>query len=153
MFTSVKIINFTNVKKHIMTDTHLFSERLLKIFETYSISSTQFADSIGVQRSTLSHLLSNRNKPSLELLLKITEHYPDLNLYWLSNGSQEMMLGSENNNHQSIIKNDSFSSKEVNVLNVESEKINYNKKDEEVSEIDYIVVFYKNGTFKRFNEL
>jgi transcriptional regulator with XRE-family HTH domain len=45
-----------------------------------------FADKIGVQRSSLSHLLSGRNKPSLDFILKILDVFPDVDLYWMING-------------------------------------------------------------------
>ncbi|WP_372474840.1 helix-turn-helix domain-containing protein [Capnocytophaga sp. ARDL2] len=78
-----------------------FSDRLHKIFETFQLTSSQFAELIGIQKSTVSHLLSNRNKPSLELLLKIIEHYPTLNLYWLADGSQTMFLNEKINENLS----------------------------------------------------
>jgi hypothetical protein len=38
-----------------------------------------------VQRSSLSHLLSGRNKPSLDFILKILDVFPDVDLYWMIN--------------------------------------------------------------------
>src|SRR5690606_15634735 len=49
-------------------------------------SAAAFADKIGVQRSSISHILSGRNKPSLDFILKILAAYPDVELYWLLNG-------------------------------------------------------------------
>ena len=48
-----------------------FIKRLEKILDYYGLSASVFADKIGVQRSNLSHLLSGRNKPSLDFILKI----------------------------------------------------------------------------------
>ena len=39
-----------------------------------------------MQRSSLSHLLSGRNKPSLDFILKIIEEFPEVDLYWILNG-------------------------------------------------------------------
>jgi len=52
----------------------------------YEINASTLADSLGVLRSSISHLLSERNKPSLDFVLKITEKYPEIDLYWLLYG-------------------------------------------------------------------
>ena len=159
-----------------MNTKELFSERLLQIFEYYSLSSTQFADKIGVQRSTLSHLLSNRNKPSLDFLLKIIEHFPELNLYWLADGSQQMF--SQKNETDQNFKTSSNLTEDITqnandfeIDDVEESSLHATKENvenlvqyevpqkimdmsvEQNLEIDYIVIFYKDGSFKRYKEL
>ena len=69
-----------------MVNNEAFIKRLEHILQYYGLSASAFADSIGVQRSSISHLLSGRNKPSLEFVLKVIRTYPDVNLYWLLNG-------------------------------------------------------------------
>jgi len=54
-------------------------EQLIKIMTHFNISSTRFADEIGVQRSSVSHILSGRNKPSYDFIVKILEKYPSIN--------------------------------------------------------------------------
>ena len=58
--------------------------------EKEKLSPTQFATEIGVQRSALSHVLSGRNKPSLDFMMKIKARYPDINLDWLLLGKGKM---------------------------------------------------------------
>lgn len=159
-----------------MNTKELFSERLLQIFEYYSLSSTQFADKIGVQRSTLSHLLSNRNKPSLDFLLKIIEHFPELNLYWLADGSKQM-FSQKNETDQNFktssnlteditqnandfeiddVEESSLHATKENVENLVQYEVPQKIMDRSVEqnlEIDYIVIFYKDGSFKRYKEL
>lgn len=127
-----------------------FSDRLLKIFNDFSITSTQFADIIGVQKSTLSHLLSNRNKPSLDLLLKITEHYPSLNLYWLADGSLPIYLNNEVDISSTTLptNQNKLDGNSDDIASTEEIKSTITFSDE--TEIDYIVIFYKDGTFKRY---
>ncbi len=60
--------------------------RLKEILEHYSLTSSTFADSIDVQRSSISHLLSGRNKPSLDFIMKVVDNYNDVDLYWLLYG-------------------------------------------------------------------
>ena len=69
-----------------MVNTDDFIKRLEAILDYYAISASVFADKMGVQRSGLSHLLSGRNKPSLDFVMKLTEHFPDVDIYWLLYG-------------------------------------------------------------------
>lgn len=69
-----------------MVNTEDFIKRLEKILDYYALNASAFAEKIDVQRSSLSHLLSGRNKPSLDLILKITDEFPEVNLYWLLKG-------------------------------------------------------------------
>ena len=83
------IITFVTLKLlHIllMFDQQKFIARLQKIMNYYEINASTLADSLGVLRSSISHLLSERNKPSLDFVLKITEKYPEIDLYWLLYG-------------------------------------------------------------------
>ena len=69
-----------------MVNTVDFINRLKDIIQHHQLSASQFADSIGVQRSSISHILSGRNKPSLDFILKVTNTYTDVDIYWLLNG-------------------------------------------------------------------
>lgn len=60
-----------------------FIEKLEKILQYYGLTASGFADRVGVQRSSLSHLLSGRNKPSLDFILKIIEAFPEVDLNWI----------------------------------------------------------------------
>jgi Plasmid maintenance system antidote protein len=60
--------------------------RIQRIIDFYGLTVSAFADQIGVQRSSISHLLSGRNKPSLDFVLKLAQTFPDVNLYWLLKG-------------------------------------------------------------------
>lgn len=68
------------------------TKRIEKVLEHYELSPSRFADEIGVQRSNISHILSERNKPSLDLVLKILKRYTDLNAEWLVTGKGKMQL-------------------------------------------------------------
>ena len=61
-------------------------ERLKQVLSYYSLTSSTFADTIDVQRSSISHLMSGRNKPSLDFVMKVVSAYPEVDLYWLLNG-------------------------------------------------------------------
>jgi transcriptional regulator with XRE-family HTH domain len=64
------------------------SSRITKIMEEQQLSSAAFADTIGVQRSSISHILSGRNKPSLDFVLKTIHAFPSYSADWLLFGKQ-----------------------------------------------------------------
>ena len=63
-----------------------FIARLQRIMDYYDLNASALADNLGVLRSSISHLLSERNKPSLDFVLKIIDKYPEVDLYWLLYG-------------------------------------------------------------------
>ncbi|MEZ7992599.1 MAG: helix-turn-helix transcriptional regulator [Flavobacteriaceae bacterium] len=117
-----------------------FTIRLKKILDHYDLSASLFADKIGVQRSSISHILSGRNKPSLDFILKITNTFTDVDIYWLLNGRG------------------SFPKKAIVADTSQSQNISLFTEAEEISnsistkKIDKIVVFYNDGTFNEYNK-
>jgi transcriptional regulator with XRE-family HTH domain len=71
-------------------------DRLLKLLDTEQLTSAKFADAIGVQRSSVSHILSGRNKPSFDFLQKTLKVFPMLNADWLILGEGNMYEGDIN---------------------------------------------------------
>ena len=63
-----------------------FADRLKHLMDYYQLSASAFADRIQVQRSSISHLLSGRNKPSLDFVLRVIKEFDEVELYWLLNG-------------------------------------------------------------------
>ncbi|MBP6181674.1 helix-turn-helix transcriptional regulator [Flavobacterium sp.] len=155
-----------------MVNTEDFIKRLEIILDYYGLNASSFADKIGVQRSSLSHLLSGRNKPSLDFILKILDVFPDVDLYWILNGkgtfpkNTEQINKKENVfeevvkqnipaplNKESIPENLFSEIKNTNPINtLENTKMKTQNviKESTSSEIDKIVIFYKNGTFKSY---
>ncbi|WP_375378189.1 helix-turn-helix domain-containing protein [Hymenobacter cellulosilyticus] len=69
-------------------------ERIRALLQARQLSPTQFADAIGVARPIVSHILSGRNKPSLEVVQKIIGAFPELSLPWLLSGTGPMLASS-----------------------------------------------------------
>ena len=67
------------------------NERLKNWMESEGLKSSVLADTIGVNRATISHLLSGRNKPSIDFLEKLLSAYPNINANWLISGIGYMM--------------------------------------------------------------
>ena len=70
-------------------------DRIRMIMEREKVPPKVFAKTIGVQQSTLSHILNGRNKPSLEVVMKVHQKYDYVNLEWLLYGKGEMMVSEE----------------------------------------------------------
>lgn len=65
------------------------ADRLAQVMAHYELTASAFAERIDVQRSGISHILSGRNKPSLDFVLKVVRAFPEVDLYWLLNGKGE----------------------------------------------------------------
>jgi transcriptional regulator with XRE-family HTH domain len=61
--------------------------RIKALLKAKNINASKLADEIGIQRSSMSHVLNGRNKPSLDFIQKILETYPDINAEWLIRGT------------------------------------------------------------------
>ena len=135
-----------------MVNTEEFTIRLNKIMEYYDLSAASFADKIEVGRSSISHLLSGRNKPSLDFVMKIIKAFPEVELYWLLNGK-----GSFPKNSGSAVKQDQPEAREkvpLQDLFSHSAPISEETLPQIASgngkNIQKIVIFYTDGTFEAY---
>ena len=69
-----------------------FSSQLQQIMTHFNLGTTELADKILVPKATISHLISERNKPSLEFIMKLHTHFPSLNLEWLIYGKDPFLV-------------------------------------------------------------
>jgi len=127
-----------------MVNVEEFANRLKIIIDYYEISAASLADKMDVQRSSISHILSGRNKPSLDFVLKILKTFPEVELYWLLNGVGKFPKQSQGVESAPNLFSDH---KEENVT--EKSKKPTNVADNN-NDIERIVVFYKDGTFKNY---
>lgn len=67
------------------------NERITKVIEYSKLTPSEFADEIDVQRSSISHITSGRNKPSLEFITKVKTSFPDIEWEWLIIGEGTMI--------------------------------------------------------------
>ncbi len=93
------------------------NERLLKIMEHFNYSPSIFADEIGVIRSSISHIISGRNNPGLELLQKVLIRFPQISSDWLLLGRGEMLLN-ENELETKMVTNVNYP-KKIGQLNLD----------------------------------
>lgn len=153
-------------------------KRLLSFLQSEDLNPTRFADRIGVQRSSISHILSGRNKPSYDFLVRIMEAFPQLNAEWLLTGKGKMYKSdisiqptlfdqivtdkdsphkanlAESTNKQDVFQSFANKNKQSRILEKEiPEEIVYkSKQDKPNVEIERIVIFYTDRTFKDYKQ-
>lgn len=128
-----------------MVNNEDFTKRLKIILDYYEISAATLAEKIEVQRSSISHLLSGRNKPSLEFVLKILKNFPEVELYWLMNGQ-----GNFPKQELNVVEAPTlFSANKDKIMT--KDNASPTQKNTTDSSIERIVVFYNDGTFKSYN--
>ena len=72
-----------------MLNTESLIARIKALMEQHELNASSFAEMIGVQRSSISHVLSGRNKPSLEFLAKIETTFDEVSFEWLLKGEED----------------------------------------------------------------
>lgn len=147
MFTFVTLEKLNTL--FTMINNEAFSKRLQKVIDYYGESGSSFAEKIGVQRSTISHILSGRNKPSLEFVLKVLSSFPEVELYWLMNGKGIFPAGTKVEEKISEPKKKEIP-KLISDSNLNEEPPILKNQISSKKEIERIVVFYKDGSFKNF---
>lgn len=113
-------------------------DRFKYLMKINNMTASSFADEIGVQRSSMSHILTGRNKPSLEFIQKVLTRFPKVSADWL-------IAGITNTDKMEL---------------PESEKLNQNNSNKPSptppttsnKSINRIVVFYNDNTFEEYNK-
>jgi Predicted transcriptional regulators len=143
-------------------------ERILQIMENEGLTPSKFAETIGIQRSAMSHIISGRNNPSLDVFMKILETFPYVDSSWLLFGKGEMQK--DQTAISSFSQPDLFGNIAVNRPTLQADpeyrKENRVKEDEKdtkqtekeivirtelvAKKISKIVIFYADETYETF---
>ena len=146
-------------------------DRIKKVMDESGLSASKFADKIGVPRSGLSHVLSGRNKASLDYVLKILNAFPEIDPYWLikgqkSNASIRRIVESEE--HQKPETENPLSDLNQSLASVNKKmEVQVDKMVSKITKeapsttsvvdapkiaktVERIVYFYTDGTFKEY---
>lgn len=70
----------------------LIKDRLAHIIRAKNLTATQFAEMMQIQPSNVSHLLSGRNKPSLDFLIKLKDVFPEYSFDWIILGKKPITI-------------------------------------------------------------
>jgi len=148
-----------------MVNSANFSKRLDKIIEYYELNASSFADAIVVGRSSISHIISGRNKPSLDFVMKVVSTFSEVDLYWLLNGkgnfpkskavsqtTKDTQQASTSQENQVIeAPEDLFSTTaRTNVHIDEQEQPVLNPLASSTKAISKVIVLYTDGSFESF---
>ena len=110
----------------------VIKDRVQKILKASGLSATEFSEKLNIQRSRLSHILSGRNKPTLEIIVRINKNFPKYTLDWLINGLEPSLP-------------DPVTSRDKNIID---KKISNDSK----KKINKIILFYDDETFETFEK-
>jgi len=152
-------------------------DQISKIMEAEGMTPAKFADEIGVQRSSISHVLSGRNKPSFDFISKVLKRFSGINAEWLITGKGSMIKSQnsidskdlkqpslfekderEKLKYKSDIQNEKFHIIEgENLLNItetegkeKNEKRVGKAKFTNVNNMKSILILYSDGSFEQF---
>ena len=123
--------------------------RIHSIMSKNNLSSSAFADTIGVQRSAISHILSGRNKPSLDFVLKILKAYPDISSEWLLLGKKD----SETQPPPTLFQSSVNTADEVQMDQPNSQPTNHEPSPVRVPEkkspstLEKVILIFSDGSF------
>jgi transcriptional regulator with XRE-family HTH domain len=148
------------------------NKKIEQIIIDKGISPSYFADTVGIQRSSISHILSGRNKPSLDIIQRILKVFPDIDRDWLlfdSDVPQQNtpQINRQNTTNQRVVSQNSFEQTpresnrnyqpEPNVIQPPVNVTPRRKIERPVvptqqplpsgKQIERIVIFYTDGTF------
>jgi transcriptional regulator with XRE-family HTH domain len=131
-------------------------DQIQEILRKEELTSSQFADKIGVQRSSVSHVLSGRNKPGFDFIHKILEAFPGINADWLIKGSGEMYK--QRRSPEALFEgpfSETSPAKDEAKLSPKVESPGFkNQKKEPLAlpekEVERVIVFYTDKTFREY---
>ena len=163
IFECRNVNNEFNIFSHFSID--IMKERIIQIMEREGMTPARFADSIGVQRSIMSHILSGRNNPSLDVLLKIISRFDYLSTDWVLFGKEPIFKHQQSAKHindedqelpDSEIEMRILPEVEKNTTIKNEDPIPYNsetlnkKNISNNRRVSRIMVFYSDNTFENF---
>ena len=126
-----------------MLNTTIFLSRLEEIMKTHQLNAAGFAERIGVQRSSVSHILSKRNKPSLDFILKIKSAFSDVSFNWL-------LL-----DHENISSVPYFKTKDAITTDLDQSKLSTKDTiqvtNNTTEEVIQIIKLYQDGSFRIYS--
>lgn len=141
------------------------NDKIKQVLTIKQLSPSQLADDIGVQRSSISHILSGRNRPSLDIIQKIVRCYADLSYEWfLEDGSQLSMPDQRDERPQpvkpatssSINRPSAWIKEPTSAQSMVEKPLNRPFVPEKElplaadKQIDRILIFYTDGTFREY---
>lgn len=143
-----------------------FSDKIQLIMDKHQLNASSFAEKIGVGRSSLSHILSGRNKPSLDFVMSVLDHFDEVNFEWFTSDSDRYPDPKNPTVAQSTMRSpeqktpspptqsqsNSYMNKEEAPHKTSENDLSksMNTKSEKGKNISKVILFYEDGTFESF---
>src|SRR5690554_1352166 len=131
-----------------MLNSKNFAKRLEKILDFYGLTASALAEEIDFNRSTISHLISGRNKPSLEFVMKLLQKFPELDMDWLAFGKGNFPPNTKKEEKIPSHPAPTYTKSKDPLLEVLPQTKSSQKIGSTDKKIDRIVLFFEDGTFK-----
>jgi transcriptional regulator with XRE-family HTH domain len=126
-------------------------DRIKELMAQLALSAAELADKIGVQRSSISHILSGRNLPGSQFIEKLLNTFPEVDARWLMTG------------HGGVFRSDDGLkpeiSKKTEIVHTEEIKTTKAPKEENIStgnpgkKIEKVLFFYTDKSFSEYSPL
>lgn len=133
-----------------MLNKDTFSKRIEELLNYYEISASALADKIGIQRSSISHILSGRNNPSLDFVLKILDNFPEITFDWLVKGKGEIYISEKIVEQKKDSTPTLFDLKENRTTIDSKEESKSPRTEYSNKKIEKIILLYADGSFKSY---
>lgn len=132
------------------------NEKIRHILTMKDLSPSYFADEIGIQRSSISHILAGRNKPSLDIVQKIIRRFPDLGINWIFDDQDlpdvpetESIPDFPESNRSIPVERELRTEKTVETTPVQP-NLPEPQKIAEKKQLERVLMFYTDGTFEEY---
>lgn len=147
--------------------------RIFTFIENQELTPTEFADKIGVSRASISSIKTGRTQPTLSLVEKIKQHFPDVDINWLIFGNGDAPIKTEYDIRENSLTDESeedIKAKDSNLPVVNEYEAVYiaespNKKEAIINQSDLsipkissnknvkkVILLYEDGSFEEFNK-
>ena len=125
------------------------SQRIQTIMNHYKLNAGDFANRLGVQKSSISHLVSGRNKPSFLFINKLATALPDVDITWFVTGKGNMLRSIEKaNSDMSTVQSEDVEYIRKKDYGVQTAKKKSDSLLSKEPDVKQIVIFYTDDTFK-----
>ncbi|WP_026628764.1 helix-turn-helix transcriptional regulator [Dyadobacter alkalitolerans] len=138
------------------------NDKIKQILADKNMSPSIFADEIGIQRSSMSHILAGRNKPSLDIVQKIVKRFPEMGTNWILDGeelpiaSSEFLATSQSSHLETPTTDKSQAARDSSLASKSGAGNRYfngplpisANNTSDTRRIEKILIFYSDGTFE-----
>ncbi len=127
------------------------SERINYLLNYYHLTAGEFADKLGIQKSSVSHLLSGRNKPSFQFLSKLVAAFPEINLNWFVSGDGDILKKSgqiPEYDNLTKLKNETKNNIEPKTTIISPKEKSVSETSSDLNQVKNIIMIFKDDSFK-----